>query len=90
MQEVEAKPFQFDESKEEIEKMASDLAECHTEVSLRGALLTDYEATARKMTDKGYHKQIEGEWRSELVRRCDWKGKEQQYFQPNSCSVCHN
>ena len=30
-----------------------------------------------------------GEWREELVKRCDWRGKKQQYFQPNSYSVCH-
>ena len=30
-----------------------------------------------------------GKWRSEMRERCDWKGKKQQYYQPNSCSVCH-
>lgn len=33
--------------------------------------------------------QKQGEWRSELVERCDWKGKKQKYYQPNSCSLCH-
>ena len=30
-----------------------------------------------------------GEWRSELQKRCDWRGKQQQYYCPNACSVCH-
>ena len=35
-------------------------------------------------------KEVErGEWRGELVKRCDWRGKKQSYYQPNSCSVCH-
>lgn len=38
---------------------------------------------------EGYRKQSEGKWRGELRTRCDWRGKKQQYFQPNSCSVCH-
>ena len=54
--------------------------------------------TAKKSASTIYHefckmqseaKQREGEWRSELVKRCDWKGKKQQYYQPNSCSLCH-
>lgn len=30
-----------------------------------------------------------GKWISEIVERCDWRGKKQQYYQPNSCSACH-
>ena len=30
-----------------------------------------------------------GQWVSEKVRKPDWKGVEHDYFQPNSCSVCH-
>lgn len=30
-----------------------------------------------------------GRWQSEMRERCDWKGRKQQYYQPNSCSVCH-
>ena len=30
-----------------------------------------------------------GEWRSELQKRCDWRGKKQQYYVPNACSECH-
>lgn len=30
-----------------------------------------------------------GEWVSELVTRCDWRGKKQKYYQPNSCNLCH-
>lgn len=48
------------------------------------------EDDCRTLYNAGYRKQIEGEWRSELVKRCDWKGKERQYYQPNSCSLCHN
>ena len=31
-----------------------------------------------------------GKWRSELVKRNDWKGDMQSYYQPISCSLCHN
>lgn len=44
---------------------------------------------ADNLIEKGYRKQSEGEWRSELVKRCDWKGKKHDYYQPNSCSLCH-
>lgn len=30
-----------------------------------------------------------GKWISELVERCDWRGRKQKYYQPNSCSLCH-
>lgn len=30
-----------------------------------------------------------GRWVSEKVRKPNWKGVEHDYFQPNSCSVCH-
>lgn len=30
-----------------------------------------------------------GEWISELVKKCDWKGNKQSYYQPISCSLCH-
>lgn len=30
-----------------------------------------------------------GRWISEKVRKTNWKGVEHDYFQPNSCSVCH-
>ena len=30
-----------------------------------------------------------GKWRSEIVKITDWRGKEQSYYQPNSCSICH-
>ena len=82
--------------KEQLERkkqeaiMSSDLEYCHTEFSGdHGEIYTDYDATAKKMFAKGYRKQSEGEWRSEIVKRCDWKGKKQQYYQPNSCSLCH-
>ena len=28
-------------------------------------------------------------WRSELVKKEDWKGNMQSYYQPISCSLCH-
>lgn len=44
----------------QIEVMADDLCDCHEEfVTNTGEIYTDYDATARKMFDKGYHKQ---EW----------------------------
>ena len=30
-----------------------------------------------------------GEWISMLVKRPDWKGNMQSYYQPNTCSECH-
>ena len=30
-----------------------------------------------------------GEWREEIVNKCDWKGKKREYYQPHSCSKCH-
>lgn len=30
-----------------------------------------------------------GEWREEIVNKCDWKGKKREYYQPHSCSECH-
>lgn len=44
---------------------------------------------AEEIYNAGYRKQSEGEWRSELVKRCDWKGKKHDHYQPNSCSLCH-
>ena len=30
-----------------------------------------------------------GKWVSMLVKRSDWKGNMQSYYQPNTCSECH-
>ena len=30
-----------------------------------------------------------GEWIEEIVKRCNWKGEEHEYYQPWSCSKCH-
>ena len=30
-----------------------------------------------------------GKWASMLVKRPDWKGNMQSYYQPNTCSECH-
>ena len=47
------------------------------------------EKYALRLYNAGYRKQSVGAWRSELVKKCDWKGKEHDYYQPNSCSLCH-
>ncbi len=31
-----------------------------------------------------------GKWISEIVESEDWRGIKRKYFQPTSCSVCHN
>ena len=53
-------------SREQIEEMKKDLSECHTidEWAAReyGEAYTDFDATAEKMLDRGWRKQIEGEW----------------------------
>ena len=46
-------------------------------------------ALASLLYGEGFCKKSEGEWRSELVKKCDWKGKKHDYYQPNSCSLCH-
>lgn len=56
-----------------IEKMADDLAECHTEISIRGAMLTDYEATAHKMIDRGYRKMDNEKYAIYEVRSEMWE-----------------
>ena len=33
---------------------------------------------------------MRAEWREEIVKRHDWKGREHDYWQPYSCSRCHN
>ena len=68
----------------QIEEMAKIILEEN------GGLIPDYyRPDAEALYNAGYRKQSEGEWRSELVKKCDWKGKEHQYYQPNSCSLCH-
>lgn len=34
--------------------------------------------------------QLRARFISELVTKEDWKGEPKQYYQPNSCSNCHN
>jgi hypothetical protein len=60
-------------SKEEVERekqqaiMSTDLEVCHTEfVTGVGDIYTDYDETARKMFEKGWHKQSEGKWTKHL------------------------
>ena len=76
----------------QIEEMAKEMCEvcfskpfckaisAHCPIAIRDA---------ERLYNAGYRKQKEGEWRGELRKRCDWRGKMRQYFQPNSCSVCH-
>ena len=54
-----------------------------------GANFDDLNDAVYRILIANYHKQSEGEWRGEIRERCDWRGKKQKYFQPNSCSVCH-
>ena len=43
-----------------------------------------------KIEDGVLIERTKGNWRSELQKRCDWRGKKQQYYCPNACSVCHD
>ena len=79
------------EKQQKIVEMAKDICRHQNvctdvckPISARDAL-----RCAERAVEAGYVKQKEGEWRSELRERCDWRGKKQLYYQPNSCSVCH-
>ena len=79
----------------QIEEMARDLCEyynrdgtCYQDDKPCDFKCAEY-TNAQYLYEKGYRKQIEGKWRSELQKRCDWRGKKQQYYCPNACSVCH-
>ena len=53
----------FQDEKDQIDEMAADLAECHTEFTTGlDEICTDYDTTAKKMHAKGYCKQIVAEW----------------------------
>jgi hypothetical protein len=78
------------------EKQISEIAKILTEYEDCGDCKNCYfhdsceeERQATNLYNAGYRKQSEGEWRSELVKKCDWKGKKHDYYQPNSCSLCH-
>ena len=43
----------------------------------------------RPVSREQVEKAWKGEWREEIVKRCDWKGHKREYYQPNSCSKCH-
>lgn len=32
---------------------------------------------------------VHAHWVSEIVKKCDWKGRKRDYYQPYSCPVCH-
>lgn len=42
------------------------------------------EKIGREMVER-----MRGEWVEEIVKKCDWKGKKRDYYQPHSCSKCH-
>ena len=72
--------------KEQIEKQAIE------ELTNELIFTSNYpnrELIAKHLYQKGWRKQSEGVWRGEIRERCDWRGKKQKYFQPNSCSLCH-
>ena len=46
-------------------------------------------AALRPVSREQVEKVWRGEWREEIVKRCDWKGHKREYYQPNSCSKCH-
>ena len=48
-------------------------------------LLSALRPISREQVEKVWR----GEWREEIVKRCDWKGHKREYYQPNSCSKCH-
>ena len=68
----------------QIEEMSSEIRE-----AVNGCSSYWSEVIAEHLFEQGYRKQIIGEWQSELVKKCDWKGKKRDYYQPNSCSLCH-
>ncbi len=47
--------------------------------------LTALRPVSREQVEKVWR----GEWREEIVNKCDWKGKKREYYQPHSCSKCH-
>ena len=52
---------------QQIEEMANDLCDCHTEFECGvGEIYTDYETTAQKMFDKGYRKS------EQVPKKCPW------------------
>ena len=46
-------------SKEQIDEMSYDLAECHMEFLSNGELYTDYPTMSQKMVSRGYRRQSE-------------------------------
>lgn len=65
-----------------IEEMAIDVMNTGLPLELAGAIAID-------LYEKDYRKVEQGEWRGEIREQCNCIGKKQKYFQPNSCSKCH-
>lgn len=78
-------------SNKQIEEMAFNLIMATSPLGVKDLTKQfDYNTVAKDLYELyGWRKQSEGEWRSELVKKCDWKGKKHDYYQPNSCSLCH-
>ena len=49
----------------------------------------DLALTALRGPTREIVERMRGEWREEIVKKCNWKGKKQSYYQPHSCSKCH-
>ena len=58
-------------------------------VSCKEIVMLSNKNTAQILVEEGYQRVEQGKWISEMRERCDWRGKKQKYFQPNSCSKCH-
>lgn len=80
-----SKEKQIDEN-EQIKEMAEDLMICHVEFGEDDDIRTDYEVTAAMMyKNRGYRKQIEGEWIYEWSGDClDGTDASLDY----KCSLC--
>ena len=76
------------DEKKQIDEIFKDINEIFDKEYSERKLITAYH-TAKELYAAGYRKHSEGEWVSKIVNRCDWKGREQSYYQPNSCSNCH-
>ena len=50
-----------------------------------GTVISALRPVSREQVEKVWR----GEWREEIVNKCDWKGKKREYYQPHSCSKCH-
>ena len=76
---------------DEMAKLICTFPQCVNYNIIGGCKIAECQTVdiAENLYKQGYRKVEQGEWKSELVKKCDWKGKQHQYFQPNSCSKCH-